>query len=171
MIFDLQPELTGEKVHLRPLRRGDYDELYAVASDPLIWKQHPQQDRYKPAQFKKYFEDSINSKGALVIFDRHTTKIIGSSRFHGLDLAANEIEIGWTFLARIYWGGEYNKEVKMLMLQHAFHTVEHVILLISPNNHRSRKAAEKIGAIASGERKNSSNQVNLVYRFSARDYA
>jgi hypothetical protein len=37
MSFDLQPYLKGELIELRPRTPGDWDELFAVASDSLIW--------------------------------------------------------------------------------------------------------------------------------------
>jgi len=47
MAFELQPILKGELIELRPLAPEDWDELFAVASDSLIWEQHPEPDRYK----------------------------------------------------------------------------------------------------------------------------
>jgi RimJ/RimL family protein N-acetyltransferase len=153
MLFDLQPHLKGELIELRPLRRDDWDELFAVASDPLIWEQHPESDRYKEEVFKIFFEDALRSGGAFIVIDTQTQQIIGSTRFHGYDPEKSEIEIGWTFLARKYWGGRYNREMKQLMLAHAFKFVENVVFFVGENNIRSRKAKEKIGAVRSGTAK------------------
>ena len=87
-----------------------------------------------------------HATSALVILDNSTGKIIGSSRYNGHDPARSEIEIGWTFLTRDYWGGRYNRELKQLMLTHAFTFVECVVFWAGQNNLRSRKAMEKIGA-------------------------
>ena len=153
MSFDLQPHLKGELIELRPLRRDDWDELLRVASDPLIWEQHPENDRYKEDVFKIFFEDALRSGGAFVVVDTKTQQIIGSTRFHGYDPKKSEIEIGWTFLAKKYWGGRYNAEMKHLMLTHAFKFVENVVFFVGENNIRSRKATEKIGAVKSGTAK------------------
>ena len=153
MLFDLQPHLKGELIELRPLRPDDWDELFAVASDRLIWEQHPESDRYKEEVFKIFFEDALRSEGAFVVVDTKTQQIIGSTRFHGYDPEKSEIEIGWTFLARKYWGGRYNREMKQLMLAHAFKFVENVVFFVGENNIRSHKATEKIGAIKSGTAK------------------
>jgi N-acetyltransferase len=150
MLFDLQPHLKGELIELRPLRADDWDELFAVASDPLIWEQHPEIDRYKEDVFKIFFEDALRSGGAFIVIDTQTQQIIGSTRFHGYDPEKSEIEIGWTFLARKYWGGRYNAEMKQLMLTHAFKFVENVVFFVGENNIRSQKATEKIGAVKSG---------------------
>ena len=153
MLFDLQPHLKGELIELRPLRPDDWDELFAVASDPLIWEQHPESDRYKEDVFKIFFEDALRSGGAFVVVDTKTQQIIGSTRFHGYDPEKSEIEIGWTFLARKYWGGRCNREMKQLMLAHAFEFVENVVFFVGENNIRSQKATEKIGAVKSGTAK------------------
>ena len=150
MQFDLQPHLKGELIELRPLTPEDWDDLFAVASDPLIWEQHPESDRYKEEVFKVFFKDALESGGAFVVIDTRTQRIIGSTRFHGYDPKASEIEIGWTFLARKYWGGRYNAEMKQLMLAHAFKFVESVVFFVGENNIRSQRATEKIGAIKSG---------------------
>jgi N-acetyltransferase len=153
MLFDLKPHLKGELIELRPLRGDDWDELFAVASDPLIWEQHPESDRYKEDVFKIFFEDALRSGGAFIVIDTQTQQIIGSTRFHGYDPEKSEIEIGWTFLARKYWGGRYNAEMKQLMLTHAFKFVENVVFFVGENNIRSQKATEKIGAVKSGTAK------------------
>jgi RimJ/RimL family protein N-acetyltransferase len=168
--FDRQPVLTGERLELRPLRAEDRDPLYAAASDPLIWAQHPVPDRWKPDGFQAYFDDALASGGALVAIDRSDGRVIGSSRFHGHDPQASEVEIGWTFLARPYWGGSWNGEMKRLMLDHAFRFVENVVLLIGPDNLRSRRAAEKIGGILIGTRVRDGRE-SVVYRIRAADVA
>lgn len=167
MPFDLQPTLVGELLVLRPLRAQDFPDLYAVASDPLIWEQHPASDRWKEAVFQELFRESLESGGALTAIDRKTGAVIGSSRFHGYDEEHSEIEIGWTFLARSHWGGVYNREMKQLMLTHAFRFVSHVVFLVGPRNLRSQRAMEKVGGVRAGARTDASGRVSLVYRISA----
>jgi RimJ/RimL family protein N-acetyltransferase len=153
MSFDLQPHLKGDLVELRPLTREDWNDLFEAASDPLIWEQHPESDRYKEEVFKTFFKSALESGGAFVVLDTKSRQIIGSTRFHGYDPEKSEVEIGWTFLARKYWGGLHNREMKQLMLSHAFQFVEKVVFFVGEHNFRSQKATEKIGAIRSGTRK------------------
>ena len=150
MYFDLQPHLKGELIELRPLTPEDWNDLFAVASDPLIWVQHPERDRYKEEVFKIFFREALESGGAFVIIDTKGRRIIGSTRFYGYDPQKSEIEIGCTFLARKYWGGRYNRELKQLMLAHAFKFVENVVFFVGQSNVRSQKATERIGGIKSG---------------------
>jgi RimJ/RimL family protein N-acetyltransferase len=144
--IDLQPTLTGTLIELRPLTLADFDALFAAASDPQIWEQHPESDRYTREVFEKYFDGALESKGAFAIIDRKTGRIIGSSRYCNLNPDASEVEIGWTFLERKFWGGSYNRELKSLMLNHAFRFVDRVLFVVGENNFRSQKALEKIGA-------------------------
>jgi RimJ/RimL family protein N-acetyltransferase len=153
MSFELQPILKGELIELRPLTAEDWEDLFAVGSDPLIWEQHPENDRYREEVFKIFFKDALESGGAFVVIDTKDKQIIGSTRFHGYDPEKSEIEIGWTFLARKYWGGRYNREMKQLMLTHAFRFVENVVFFVGENNIRSQRATEKIGAAESGTAK------------------
>lgn len=168
-MFDLQPVLTGQLLKLRPMKTEDFSMLFAAASDPLIWQQHPESDRYKEEKFRKYFDGGIECGGALVILDAKTDEIIGSSRYYGLDVEAREIEIGWTFLAARYWGGEYNRELKQLMLAHAFKYVDSVLFFVGPENKRSRKAVEKLGAALSGT-SNRFGGESVIYRLEKADW-
>jgi RimJ/RimL family protein N-acetyltransferase len=144
---DLQPTLTGNLVILRPVLATDWDGMFAAASDPRIWEQHPEPDRYTEAVFRQYFDGALASGSAFTFVDKKSGEIIGSSRYWGYDAEESEIEIGWTFLARDFWGGAFNAEIKRLMLEHAFKFVDTVVFWIGAENIRSRRATEKLGGI------------------------
>lgn len=166
MTFELQPTLTGEFVQLRPLRPDDFEALYAAASDPLIWEVHPEPTRYKREVFQKVFDGGIASGGAFAVLDRKTGRIIGTTRYHGLKPGPpSEVEIGWTFLERAYWGGRYNGEMKRMMIEHALRFVDRVVFTAGANNIRSRKALEKIGAKLKGtiDRPTPDGSPNMLY--------
>lgn len=167
MDFQLQPTLTGGLVELRPLQPGDFDDLFAAAADPLIWEQHPESDRYTEEKFRRYFEGAMQSGGAFAVVDRRTGRMIGSTRYHGYDPVAGEIEVGWTFLARSHWGGPHNREMKRLMLRHAFQFVDRVVFLIGPGNLRSQRAVEKIGGARAGSRTVDGRE-SVVFEITAR---
>jgi N-acetyltransferase len=167
MSFDLQPTLRGELLTLRPLRPEDFPDLYAVASDPLIWEQHPAHDRWQEEVFKGFFREALASGGAMIVLNAKDGRIIGSSRYNGYNREQSEIEIGWTFLARSYWGGAYNGEMKQLMLRHAFQFVNRVIFVVGIQNMRSQKALEKLGAVRVGSRPDASGRDSFVYQIAA----
>ena len=151
MPFQLQPTLQSARLHLAPLRADDFARLYAVACDPLIWEQHPNQNRYQEAVFRNYFQGAMESGGALSITDVASGEMIGSSRFYDLDEAAGTIAIGYTFLARKYWGGATNRALKTLMLDHAFGFVARVIFHVGEHNTRSRTAMDRLGGVNIGK--------------------
>ncbi|HSE68204.1 MAG TPA: GNAT family N-acetyltransferase [Gemmatimonadales bacterium] len=169
--LDRQPSLAGDLLALRPLRADDFEALFRVASDPLIWAQHPDSDRYQEKVFRGFFEEALASGGALVALDQTDGRIIGSSRYHAYDPEQSVVEIGWTFLARAYWGGRYNGELKRLMLEHAFRSVGRVIFIIGPENRRSQRAVEKIGAVRRGSTLDPRGRERVVYELTPALYA
>ncbi len=171
MAPDLQPVLVGTLIELRPLRAEDFGDLYAVASDPLIWEQHPERERWREDVFRGFFQESLESGGALVAIDRRDGRIIGSSRYFGYDATQREVEIGWTFLARAFWGGRYNGEMKQLMLRHAFRFVDRVILLVGVDNIRSQRAVERIGGVRAGRSPDARGRDRFVYEITAAMFA
>ncbi len=156
--FDFNPVLMGSSIYLRPLVADDFEALYAAASDPKIWAQHPEPTRYQRDVFEqRFFKGALVSGSAFVVVDNTNERIIGSSRFYEWDKDKAEVAIGFTFLACDYWGGATNAEMKQLMLQHAFKWASLVWLHIGVDNWRSRKAAEKIGAQFSHEERKEIN--------------
>jgi RimJ/RimL family protein N-acetyltransferase len=166
-VCDWQPLLQGRLLHLRPVTAEDWAPLFAAASDPEIWALHPASDRWREPVFRAYFEDGLKSGGALVAVDEATGSIIGWSRYSQEFVEPGEVEIGWTFLARAFWGGAYNGEMKRLMLAHAFRFVDRVILRIGETNARSRRAAEKIGAKLQPDRRGAEPMPGVVHLFYA----
>jgi len=144
--FPLQPFLEGPTLQLRPLMADDLEALYSTASDPLIWADHPSPLRYQRSVFQGWFEEALASRGTLVVLERATGKIIGSSRYYHWDEGERQVAIGYTFLGRPHWGGAVNTELKRLMLDHVFQWANTVWFHVAVSNVRSRKAMEKIGA-------------------------
>jgi RimJ/RimL family protein N-acetyltransferase len=151
MNFDIQPILENDKVILYPLQEDDFEALYAVASDPKIWEQHPNKDRWKKDVFHTFFEGAIQSKGAFKIIDKTTNNIVGSTRMYDYNEQDNIIFIGYTFYATAYWGKGINLSVKALMLDYLFQFVSQVCFQIGASNIRSQIAIGRIGAKKVGE--------------------
>lgn len=165
--MNLQPQLFDEYIQLDSLREIDFNELYAVASDPFIWEQHPNPDRYKREVFATYFEGALQSKGAFIVRDKYSNEVIGSTRFYDYRPVQAEIKIGYTFYARKCWGSGINAAVKKLMLDYAFQFVDKVIFHVGANNIRSQKAMEKLGAFNMGVEEvayfGEATRTNVVY--------
>lgn len=146
-MFISQPKLQNEIVKLIPLKENDFELLYNVAKDPLIWEQHPNKDRWKREVFQNFFEGALQSKGAFLIYDVQTNQLIGSTRFYDYDSIESAVSIGYTFYARSHWGGKFNPAAKRLMIDYAFQFVDKVIFHIGAQNIRSQKSIEKLGAV------------------------
>jgi len=174
MSFELQPRLQNELIRLEPLRAGDFEDLYAVASDPLIWEQHPSQDRYQRPVFENFFTGAMESGGAFLVIDNTNGELIGSSRYSAYEEAKRQIDIGYTFIARSRWARHYNRALKSLMLDHAFKYVDRVIFKVGINNWRSRKAMEKLGGLYIGEESVSysgePSHPNVIFKIDATDW-
>jgi len=163
--FDSQPVLRGPTLLLRPLQSADHEPLWQVARDPLIWEQHPDKTRAEPEGFARFFQSALESRSALVVIDDRSGRIIGSSRYYEWDPQRRELAIGYTFLAREYWGGAANREMKQLMMQHAARWADRVWFHVGADNLRSRRAMEKLGARAVFEepRPLNGDMVDFVY--------
>ena len=162
--FNLQPDfLEDEITKLIPLQENHFEELFKVASDPLIWEQHPMKERYKIEIFTPFFEGAINSKGAFLILDRKSNEVMGTTRFYDYDAEKSSIGIGYTFIARKFWGGDYNKSTKKLMIDYAFQYVDSILFHIGVENFRSQKAVSKLGATKINETIASVNGVDMPH--------
>lgn len=145
MNFSIQTVLENEKYQLIPLQQGDFESLYEVASDPKVWEQHPNKDRYKREVFENFFRGAIESKGAFKIIEKETGAVLGSSRFYDYDEAKNSIFIGYTFYGTKSWGKGINPQIKKLMLDYIFQFVDTVHFHIGKENYRSQIALERLG--------------------------
>ncbi|WP_428228530.1 GNAT family N-acetyltransferase [Flavobacterium sp.] len=162
--FNLQPDILQDDItKLVPLQETDFDALYKVASDPLIWKQHPIKDRYKIEVFRPFFDAAINSKSAFLILDKETNEIIGNTRFYDYNPEKSSIAIGFTFIGRKYWGGLYNQSNKKLLVDYAFEHVDSVLFHIGADNIRSQKAVSKLGAVKVAEMTVTNNGVDIPH--------
>ncbi|MDF1668412.1 MAG: GNAT family N-acetyltransferase [Roseovarius sp.] len=146
MVFDRQPVLEGPQLLLRPLQLDDREALFAAASDPAIWAGHPVKNRYEQAVFDPYFDILLASGETLVVIDKAKDQVIGCSRYYTPGVRPGTIAVGYTFLMPAYWGGATNFELKTLMFDHVFDSVDEVWLDIGPTNIRSQKATMKLGA-------------------------
>ncbi len=171
----MQPVLEDARVLLRPIEEADREALFKVASDPLIWALHPAHDRWQQEVFDPFFDEGLASNGCLVVIDKATSAVIGSSRYDVRVCDPGEVEIGWTYLARDHWGGTINRSIKRLMLAYAFERgFGAVIFLVGESNLRSRHALEKIGAVLTDRRQKwpMADTVvdHLIYRITRSDF-
>lgn len=168
MNFSIQNILETEQIILIPLQERDFEELYQVASDPKVWEQHPNKDRWKRDIFRVFVDGALQSQGAFKIIEKSTGKIIGSTRFYDYNKDDSSILIGYTFYGTAYWGKGYNQSVKKLMLNYIFEYVDTVFFHIGSENTRSQIAISRLGAEKIGEEEipyfGEAPKLNFVYR-------
>lgn len=175
MNFSIQPVLENERAILYPLREEDFETLYTVASDPKVWEQHPNRDRWREEVFRTFFDGAMQSKGAFRIVDRSTADTIGSTRIYDYDPQDNSILVGYTFYATRYWGTGMNLSVKTLMLDYLFQHVSRVCFHIGANNIRSQMAIGRLGARMTGEQEiayfGEQPRMNFIYGIDKEDWS
>ncbi len=167
MELNLQPILENKIVALYPLVKADFNELYKVASDPKIWIQHPNKDRWQRDVFKHFFDEAIIGNGAYKILFKPTGKIVGSTRFYGYNELEKSVSIGYTFLSTYYWGKGINHMIKVMMLDYIFQFVSRVYFHIGAENIRSQKAISRLGVKKIGEnvlkKGETFSKINYIY--------
>ena len=169
MNFSIQTPLETSRTRLDPLEETDFERLFAVASDPKIWAQHPNKDRWREAVFTNFFQGAMQSGGAFIITEKKSGKAMGSTRFYNYNAQENSLFIGYTFFAHVYWGKGYNAEVKTAMLDFIFQFVSKVYLHIGANNIPSQISITRLGAEKIGEEQvayyGEPSRHNFVYTF------
>jgi N-acetyltransferase len=174
MTFSTQPTLQNERVILLPLKESDYADLYNAASDPKIWEQHPNRNRWKEEEFQNYFRGALLSKGAFKILDKETNAVIGSTRFYDYNSVDDSIRIGYTFFATRCWGTGLNPVVKTLLIDYIFQFVSKVYFDIGSGNIRSQIAISRLGAQKVGEQMvnyyGETANANFIYEIKKEDW-
>ncbi len=168
MSINIQPTLENEKVILYPLQAQDFEALYLAASNPEIWEQHPNKERWRRDVFQTFFEGALKSKGAFKIVDKSTGNVIGSSRFYDYKDDDKSILIGYTFFTTEFWGKGINHLVKNLMLDYIFQFVSVVNFHIGADNVRSQVSIGRLGITKVAEEEvayfGEQPKLNFIYR-------
>lgn len=148
--------LEGERVRLEPLTEQHHEGLCQAINDGQLWKLFvtlvPPVEGI-PAfieQAEKDYQSGLSL--AFASIDQQSNQVVGSTRFMQANLPNKRIEIGYTFLGRSWQRTGINNEAKLLMLTHAFETLElnRVELLTDYLNKTSRNAILGLGAKEEG---------------------
>jgi RimJ/RimL family protein N-acetyltransferase len=174
MEINIQQVIENDKAILLPLQATDFAALYAAASDPAVWEQHPNKDRWKEEVFRVFFEGAMESKVAFKIVDKATGEVAGSTRFYDCSPKDSSIFIGYTFYATRYWGTGINRSVKKDMLDYIFRHVSTVFFHIGASNIRSQMAIGRVGAAKVGEQTvtyfGEAPKLNFIYRITREEW-
>lgn len=150
------PVLENEIVRLSPLNLSNYYHLIPIASEEKLVQYSPS-NIATPEALKNYVEHALlkyeeNTAIPFIIFDKRGQQHAGSTRFMTIDWNNSVLEIGSTWIGKMFQGSGLNDNIKLLMLNYAFDELnfEKVEFRIDERNIRSRKAVEKLGAILEG---------------------
>ena len=152
--------LAGDLVALEPLEQAHADELWAAAQAPEIWRwlAHVGSSR---EYFDRWLELSLGAhregrEGVFASRDQRSGEIVGSTRYLALRPADRALEIGWTWLNPVAWRSGINVEQKLLLLEHAFASLDcvRVELKTDARNERSRAAMAALPAQFEGIMRN-----------------
>ena len=150
------PHLENEFVKLTLLDLSNYKQLTGIAAQKDLIKYSPS-DISTPEMLKAYVQTAVDgfyqkTTIPFIIYDKINLAYAGSTRFGLINWHNKVLHIGWTWIGREFQGTQLNKNMKFLMLQYAFETLEFekVEFRIDERNIRSRKAVEKIGGTLEG---------------------
>jgi len=165
MNFDFKQNyiLENEVVRLEPIKTSDFDVLLTYSeNEPEIWKFNAGGANGKD-NLEKYISNAIfqreqEKEYAFIIFDKRTNNYVGSTRFYGIFLENQTIEIGYTWYGKEYQGTGINKNCKYLLLEFAFEklNMERVAFAANSKNSRSLNAMKSIGCVVEGILRNCS---------------
>lgn len=148
--------LENERVKLSPLTLENYTNLKSVAEEHKLVQYSPS-DIESPAALRNYVKIALDqqekrSSIPFVIYDKKAMAFAGSTRYMNIDHTNKVLEIGSTWIGKKFQGTGLNSEMKHLLLNHAFDTLEFekVAFRIDERNLQSRKAVEKLGAVLEG---------------------
>jgi RimJ/RimL family protein N-acetyltransferase len=150
-------ELHGRLTSLVPLARTHVDGVAAAARDEEVFTWLPYHGLGEVERAGAWIGEALEQRESgqrlpFAIVDRAETRVIGSTSYWGYDAASRHLEIGSSWLERSCWGMGRNLEAKLLLLIHAFESMEleRVEFQTDTMNRRSRRAIEGLGAVAEG---------------------
>lgn len=148
--------LARAPVRLVPLEPGHVDGLAAAAADGALWNL-----RFtsvpEPAQTRRYVETALEGRAQghrfpFAVLDSASGEVIGCTSYHDILPAVERLEIGWTWYARRVQRSAVNTTTKLLLLGHAFETLEAKLVGWRTDNFNvaSQRAIERLGARRDG---------------------
>lgn len=155
-LWDQLFELKGNAVTLIPMEESHIDDLWEAAKHEEIWDFTYSKVKSLEAMQKMVLVALDDRKKGIsypfAVVERHSNRIVGSTRFLDVSPTHKTVEIGWTWYNPIVWRTVVNTECKYLLLQHAFENwnLNRVQLKTDSRNLRSQKAIERIGAMKEG---------------------
>jgi RimJ/RimL family protein N-acetyltransferase len=148
--------LCGHHARLEPMHAGHDADLAAAAADGELWKLRVTSVP-EPDQAAMYIAAALMGKHdghmlPFVVRELASGQIVGSTRYHDIVMAADRVEIGYTWYARRVQRTALNTECKLILLGHAFETLGCAVVGLRTDhmNFASQRAIERLGARRDG---------------------
>ena len=144
--------LENEKVLLRPMTRQDFPLLQEITLPASLWTYFTH-DLSIPEDFEAWAKPHFaEQRLQFVVFDKEKNRVAGATAFGNFSPRDSRLEIGWTWLGKDFHGSGINREMKGLMLDYCFNTLdlERVEIKTDVLNQSARKALIKLGAKEEG---------------------
>jgi RimJ/RimL family protein N-acetyltransferase len=149
-------ELRGRHVRLEPLAPNHLPGLCAVGLEPDLWRWSTEPVRTVD-DMRDYVQRALASQAAgsaipfAVVLAADGT-VVGSTRYANIAVEHDRLEIGWTWYGPRWQRTAVNTECKLLLLRHAFETLDAVRVELKTDalNARSRAAILRLGAVEEG---------------------
>ena len=149
--------LRARHVRLEPLSEEHVDDLFDGCADADVWRWMPVAAPSTVDDMRVVVGDALRESTAraripFAIIEQSTGRAIGSTSYLDVVPAHRRIEIGWTWLGKPWWRTAANTEAKLLLLGHAFDTLQarRVALKTDVRNDRSQAAIGRLGAQREG---------------------
>ncbi|PMM11317.1 GNAT family N-acetyltransferase [Vibrio breoganii] len=165
-----ETEMESKKIKLAPLKREHADALVIAASDGELWNlwftSVPSAETVSRYIDTALEQQALGLAVPFVVIEKSTGHIIGSTRFCNADPVHHRVEIGYTWYASRFQKTSVNTECKLLLLSHAFESLEAIAVEFrtSWHNQASRAAIARLGAKQDGVLRNLQTLPNGGYR-------
>jgi len=152
--FDIT--LSDERIILRPMERGDFEDFAKISQESEIWKYFPgnlaNEDELREWMNRAFQEKTGGTRIPFTLRQKSTGEVIGSSSIGNISLRDSRAEIGWTWISPHVRGKGVNDRMKFLMMQYCFETLrlERVEFKTDVLNIFARTALKRIGATEEG---------------------
>lgn len=142
--------LETDRLIIRSIVESDFDDLYALDSDPVVMK------HIAPPRDEQFIRDRMHTiweyyekhpgMGSFYVATRDGT-FVGYCALVNMD-HTEEIEIGYRLMVE-QWGKGYATEIACALRDHGFHTVglERIVGIAAHDNTASQRTLEKTGMV------------------------
>lgn len=144
--------LSGEHVRLEPAADHHLPDLVAAGQDEQVWAFLPWRHPRTEAELAAILEGERRIALPFAQVEVASGRAVGVTTYRDIDAENRTLEVGGTWIGRAWWRTAINTEAKLLILGHAFETLQanRVAIKTDIRNERSQAAIARLGAKREG---------------------